>query len=140
MEPRQARGAGGLTASSRAARPRRNRPEARQQRLKPAARAARARVVAPELLEQLDRAAADCAQAALDPGLARVALTPLAGPLESTAACRGRGTWSWEPPVESSPAGRGRPGRGASVEHRALRLGDHLPAVAVEDLARVAGP
>ena len=38
---------------------------------------------------------------------------------------------------EARPAGAGLAG---SMEHRPLRLGDHLPAVAVEDLARVAGP
>src|ERR1041384_4853546 len=84
-----------LDANSRAAPRRRNRPEARQQRLKSLPRVARARIVAAELLEQLDRAALDRPPPALDARLARIALTPLAGPLESRGARRDRCAVPW---------------------------------------------
>ncbi len=99
------RGAGGgpdrppLTrASNRRAPTRRNRPAARQQRLKALARAAGAGILAAELLDQLLLSAADEAQAALHPGLGRIALTPLGGDLESRGGRRDRRS-SFRPPV-----------------------------------------
>jgi len=69
----------------------------RQQRLKSFPRTAGARVIPPELFEQFDLAALDRPLASFDPDWplavfdsARVALTPLAGPLESSG--RGRGS------------------------------------------------
>jgi hypothetical protein len=75
-------------ANSHAVRARRNRPDCRQHFLKSLPRTAWARIIAAQLFNQLNLAAAHKAQPALHLRFGWIAFTPLTGDLESMAGWR----------------------------------------------------
>lgn len=82
-----------IPKSSRCATRHQKRPERRQHALKAVAGAAGTEVISPELLMEL-LVAVDDAHSALDPGLGRVAASPLSGRLERKTDCRScAGLW-----------------------------------------------